>query len=62
MKTKYCIKCGTELIEDADVAFLGALSGFPSRVVYCPNKKCKRFGLQTWVWLEKKEKNKKGGK
>jgi len=47
---KKCIECGSKLVDDERLGIFG--SG--DRVIYCPNKKCSRFGLQTWVWKEEK--------
>jgi ArsR family metal-binding transcriptional regulator len=48
---KRCIKCGEELKEDVAIDLF---SGTQS-ITYCPNEKCDRYGLQTYVGVIQKE-------
>ena len=52
---KRCIECNSELVDDVRLGIFGSAD----RVIYCPNKKCNRVGLQTWVWKEEKNEPKK---
>ena len=54
LPVKRCVKCGTELVEDMTIMMFGG----GNKVLYCPNEKCERFGLQTWVYATKREKTK----
>ena len=51
---KRCIECNSELVDDVRFGFFDT----GDRVIYCPNKKCSRFGLQTWVWKEERKEEK----